>query len=90
MRTVALLVLLSTEALADDLRPEWNVLYGHEEFRKAETILHDHLAKARASADQDRENSSGMSEHLRNCRSIKPKRPPACKLFSASFHRERH
>src|SRR5439155_13258179 len=35
------------------------VLYGHEEFRKAETILHDHLAKARASADQDREKLIG-------------------------------
>ncbi len=59
MRTVALLVLLPLEALADDFRPEWNVLYGHEEFRKAETMLHDHLAKVRAAADQDREKVIG-------------------------------
>jgi hypothetical protein len=59
MRIIALLVLLGAEALADDLRPEWNVLYGHEDFRKADTMLRDYLAKARSAAQQDREKLIG-------------------------------
>jgi len=55
MRIIPLLALVCTQALAADLRPEWTVLYGHEEFRKADTMLQDYLSKARAAAEADRE-----------------------------------
>jgi len=55
MRIVVSFLLFCAEALADDLRPAWNVLYGHEDFRKADTMLQDYLGKTRAAAEQERE-----------------------------------
>ena len=55
MRSITLFALLCTRLAAADMRPEWTVLYGHEEFRKADTMLQDYLRKARSAAETDRE-----------------------------------
>jgi hypothetical protein len=39
------------------MRPEWTVLYGHEEFRKADTMLQEYLNNARSAAEADREKT---------------------------------
>jgi dienelactone hydrolase len=41
---------------ASDAQPELTVLYGHEEFRNAETMVRDYLRKRRDAAETDREN----------------------------------
>src|SRR6516164_3118276 len=55
MRCITLFALLCTKLAAADMRPEWTVLYGHEEFRKADTMLQEYLNKARTAAEADRE-----------------------------------
>jgi dienelactone hydrolase len=55
MRSLTLLVLLCTGLPAADMRPDWTVLYGHEEFRKADTMLQDYLNKARSAVEANRE-----------------------------------
>ncbi len=36
-------------------QPEWNVLYGYEEFRNAENMLREHLGKIRTAGEAERE-----------------------------------
>jgi len=48
-------VLLAGRLLAGEAQPEWTVLYGHEEFQNAESLLRGYLGKLRSSADADRE-----------------------------------
>jgi len=55
MRCITLFALLCTKLAAADMRPEWTVLYGHEEFRKTDTMLQEYLSKARSAAEADRE-----------------------------------
>jgi hypothetical protein len=55
MRSITLFVLFCARLAAADMRPEWTVLYGHEEFRKTDTMLQDYLRKAHSAAEADRE-----------------------------------
>jgi hypothetical protein len=55
MRCITLFVLLCAKLAAADMRPEWTVLYGHEEFRQADAMLQEYLRKARSTAEADRE-----------------------------------
>lgn len=48
------LVLLAGAATAN-AQPEWNVLYGHEEFRNAENMASAYIAKLRAVGEEGRE-----------------------------------
>ena len=54
MRFPIVCLLAAMGASAADLRPEWNVLYGHEEFRNAEKMLDEYLGKFRSAAEADR------------------------------------
>src|SRR5580692_2555329 len=55
MRSITLFALFCARLAAADMRPEWTVLYGHEEFRKTDTMLQDYLSKAHSAAEADRE-----------------------------------
>jgi hypothetical protein len=55
MRCITLFVLLCAKLAAAHMRPEWTVLYGHEEFRQADAMLQENLRKARSKAEADRE-----------------------------------
>jgi hypothetical protein len=39
MRSITLFALFCARLAAANMRPEWTVLYGHEEFRKTDTML---------------------------------------------------
>jgi dienelactone hydrolase len=49
------LVLFARAVNANDVQPEWTVLYGHEEFRDAETMVRNYLRKLRDATETDRE-----------------------------------
>ena len=55
MRCAAVLALFCATAFAADIQPEWTVLYGHEEFRKADTMLQEYLSAIRSAAETGRE-----------------------------------
>ena len=52
-------LLCSSHARAQSTKPEWNVLYGHEEFRNAESMLPDYIGKIRSAAEAEREKLIG-------------------------------
>lgn len=55
-RCACLAVVLFAHALSgNDGQPEWTVLYGHEEFRNAESMVRDYLRKLRDATESDRE-----------------------------------
>lgn len=57
MRIATLLVCLGVGASAQELRPEWNVLYGHDEFANAESMVQEYLGRFRKSAAATREKA---------------------------------
>jgi cephalosporin-C deacetylase-like acetyl esterase len=59
MRVFVFALYIWAGVLANDMRAQWNVLFGHEEFRRAETMLQDYLGKLRASSEAQREKLIG-------------------------------
>jgi cephalosporin-C deacetylase-like acetyl esterase len=47
--------MLLSGGITANAQPEWNVLYGHEEFRNAESILPEYIRKLRSAGDVERE-----------------------------------
>jgi hypothetical protein len=54
-RCLLALIVFTAGMSANDGLPEWTVLYGHEEFRNAETMVREYLRKLRDASESERE-----------------------------------
>ena len=55
MARILVCLIFAGALLAQDSRPEWTVLYGHEEFRNADGMLRDYLSKIRSADESARD-----------------------------------
>ena len=75
--------------LANDMRAQWNVLYGHEEFRHAETMLQEYLGKLRASSEAQREKLIGGLRDRGDTEKFQAQTAARCTQYWANSRRGR-